>query len=84
MPDGKFIPLFPEEALWLSRLRPGDAVIRWLAGTVPMPLVVTALKGDLIACGLWTFDRATGAEIDPELGWSPTFTGSYLRPPTQA
>ena len=66
MPDGKFIPLFPEEALWLSRLRVGDPVTRWLAGTITMPLVVTALKGDLITCGLWTFDRATGAEIDPD------------------
>lgn len=36
---------------------------------------------------LWTFDRLTGAEEDPELGWGRTFgiTGTYIRkivPPT--
>lgn len=30
----------------------------------------------------WTFDRATGAEVDVGLEWGPDFgkTGSYLKP----
>jgi len=47
----------------------GDKVTRWLAGTVPMPLLVTEVTPDLIICGAWTFDPVTGAEIDPEIGW---------------
>jgi hypothetical protein len=74
------IPLLPEEAHWLENLRVGDQVTRWLAGVVPMPLAVTAIKGGLIECGLWTFDARNGAEVDPELGWDEGGTGSYIRP----
>jgi len=76
------IPLLPEEAQWLGRLRVGDQVTRWLAGVVPIPLVVTSRKGGLIECGAWTFDARNGAEIDPDLGWDEMGTGSYIRPPS--
>lgn len=58
----------------------GDTVTRMLAGVVPMPLKVTELTETLIVCGAYTFDRATGAEIDEELGWGPAYgqTGSML------
>lgn len=64
----------------------GDKVTRMLAGTVPMELTVTAVDDELIHCGVpggpdgWTFDRATGVEVDDDLGWGPThgYTGSFL------
>lgn len=49
---------------------------------IPMPLVVTSIKGGLIECGLWTFDARNGAEVDPDLGWDERGTGSYIRPPS--
>jgi hypothetical protein len=65
----------------------GDIVVRNLAG-IPMELIVSAVTDKLIICGGdekdhigWWFDRATGAEIDEELGWGPEFgrTGSFLQ-----
>lgn len=44
-----------------------------------MQLGVSAVDDKLIHCGDWTFDRATGAEVDEYLGWGPEGTGSYLR-----
>ena len=76
------IPLLPEEARWLESLRVGDPVTRWLAGVIPLALVVDAIKDGLIECGMWTFDARTGAEVDPELGWDERGTGSYIRPPS--
>lgn len=63
----------------------GDIVVRMLAGA-PMPLTVTAADDERIYCGGsggWTFDRATGVEVDDELGWGPAYgiTGSFLLPP---
>jgi hypothetical protein len=68
---------------WLAKLQPGNVVTRMLGGELPMMLRVTKITDDLIFCGDWTFDRATGAEVDEELGWGPQFgvTGSYLKPP---
>jgi hypothetical protein len=68
----------------LSEVAPGDIVTRLLAGTIPMDLKVTAVDGRFIYCGPkgsgWKFDRASGAEVDEEIGWGPAFgaTGSYL------
>jgi hypothetical protein len=65
-------------------LRVGNVVTRWLAGTVPMRMTITAVDSDLIyvgdPSGGWRFSRTTGAEHDPELGWGDHFgvTGSYL------
>jgi len=51
---------------------------------ITMTLKVTKVTEDRIYCGEpgvgWCFDRATGAEIDEELGWGPQFgvTGSKI------
>lgn len=59
---------------------PGDTVLRLLAGAIPMQLRVTSVDERLIHCGSRTFDRETGLEEDPELGWGVAFgvTGSFL------
>lgn len=57
----------------------GDTVIRILGRVVEMPLRVTELDDETVTCGWWTFDRATGAEVDEELGWSTEGTGSILK-----
>ena len=67
----------------LSQIRAGDVVTRLLGGS-PMDLKVTSVDEKLIYCGKpgvgWSFDRATGAEVDEEIGWGPQFgvIGSYL------
>jgi hypothetical protein len=63
-------------------LRQGDEVTRMLSGVIPMRLRVTEVTEDHIVCGEWKFDRNTGAEIDEELGWTATLSGSFLVPPT--
>ena len=66
-------------------LKVGDTVTRWLAGTIPMELRVTEITDTEILCGPrdvgWMFDKATGAEIDEELGWGPPpkMTGSFIK-----
>lgn len=65
-----------------AHLKVGDKVTRMLAGTVPHELTVTAIEGNVITCGAWSFDMATGGEIDDYFGWVPPFpngTGSILR-----
>jgi hypothetical protein len=65
--------------LFLSELKIGDPVTRMLAGTVPMNLKVTAIDENIITCGWWTFNRATGGEVDADLGWDGvSYTGSML------
>jgi len=62
-------------------IQPGDTVRRMLAGTIPMDLVVDAVDERLIHCrGGWMFDRETGVEEDPEIGWGLAFgvSGSFL------
>lgn len=56
----------------------GDTVVRVLANIVKMPLVVSEVTDTQIICGHWTFDKATGAEIDEYLGWGPEGTGTCL------
>ncbi len=65
-----------------ENLRVGDVVVRMLAGTLPIKLQVSDITDQLIVCSAWQFDRATGAEIDEELGWGPPplMTGSYIDP----
>ena len=65
-----------------EKLRVGDVAVRMLAGTLPMKLQVSDITDQLITCSAWQFDKATGAEIDEELGWGPPplMTGSYLDP----
>lgn len=84
MDEFRMVPLFPDEAAWLTGLCPGDPVVRWLAGAIPMPLVVTRVRRGLITCGHWKFNRETGGEVDEDLGWDGKgVTGSYIRPPAQ-
>lgn len=65
-------------------MKVGDKVTRWLAGSIPMELTVTAIEGDRFMCGDYTFDMKTGAEIDEDLGWGPPpapMTGSFVKMP---
>lgn len=64
---------------FLQSLKPGDIVVRLLAGKIPVRLKVTAVDA-FIHCGPWKFSLKTGAEIDEELGWTNDYgpTGSYL------
>jgi hypothetical protein len=67
----------------LSEVGPGDRVLRYLAGcSTPLHLRVKSITASHIVCvGGWEFDRETGAEVDPELGWGPDgITGSYIEP----
>ncbi len=77
--DSASIPVFSDEAAWLQGLKAGDQVHRFL-GPVPMLLRVSQVTPNRIICGAWEFDRATGAEIDEELGWGGGGTGSFIRP----
>lgn len=68
-----------------KHIKVGDGVIRNLGG-LKMLLQVTSVDEEFIYCGgrglkdidSWKFCRATGAEIDEELGWDQYGTGSYL------
>lgn len=64
----------------LSDIQKGDIVVRWLAGAVPMELVVTDVTAHRIICGPWEFCRLSGAEMDEELGFGPGCTCSYIEP----
>jgi len=77
--DPASIPVFSDEVAWLHGLKAGDQVHRFL-GLVPMLLRVSQVTPDRVICGAWEFDRATGAEIDEELGWGTGGTGSFIRP----
>lgn len=63
----------------LEDIKAGDTVTRMLAGAVPMELKVDKVDEEYIHCGPWKFSRKTGAEIDDELGWDESTTGSYLK-----
>jgi hypothetical protein len=65
----------------MNTLNVGDMVTRMFAGEAGMQLKITAITATRVICGPWEFDRATGAEIDEELGWGPPplGTGSYLQ-----
>lgn len=58
----------------------GDEVTRWMGGEIVMNLIVTEVTETRVICGSWEFDRATGAEIDEDLGWGVNGTGSFIRP----
>lgn len=65
-----------------TEIKVGDSVGRQMGEDGPvMWLTVTEVDELLIHCNLWTFDRATGAEIDHDLQWGPEYgrTGSYIR-----
>lgn len=68
-------------------MKVGDKVTRWLAGKVPMELIITEVTDDKIVGSAhgceWEFDPKTGAEIDDHLEWGPKYgiTGSYIEKP---
>ena len=62
----------------LDEIKVGDTVTRMIAGSIPMVLKVTAVD-EYIHCGPWKFSRKTGAEIDEEIGWDESTTGSVLK-----
>jgi hypothetical protein len=80
----------------ITQLKRGDPVTRLLANTIPMPMRVVRVDKTVVHCTqrdiptefafrrglIWTFDKATGAEIDDDLGWGPAYgvTGSQLVP----
>lgn len=70
----------------LQAVAVGATVERHINGAVFMRMVVTAVDDTLIHCGPWTFDRATGAEVDHELEWGPQYgqTGSFITLPQEA
>lgn len=71
-------------ASWLKDCAPtvkvGDVVQRKHARGDFMKLRVTEVTDDMVVCGLWDFDRLTGAEIDDQLGWGPKHgkSGTFL------
>ncbi|MEO5366970.1 MAG: hypothetical protein H7831_11620 [Magnetococcus sp. WYHC-3] len=62
-----------------SSVKVGDTVTRLLGGTMPMDLKVTEVTDDLIICGPYQFSKRTGGEIDEDLDWTETHTGSFLK-----
>ena len=66
-----------------TEVKEGWIVSRDMGGAV-MKLGVTSVDERFIYCGPigfgWKFDRATGIEVDEDLGWGPQFgkVGSYL------
>ena len=71
-----------------ASVKPGDLVIRWLAGEIPMVQEVTHVDDDFIYTGHWTdlddcwrFWRTNGFEYDPDLGLPEGQICSYLRLP---
>jgi hypothetical protein len=68
----------------LSEIKPGDIVIREIAGVVPHALVVTKVTPTSIHASAgpdidYEFSAITGGEIDLGLGWDGlTLTGSKL------
>lgn len=74
----------------LQTIAVGDTVHRYLGGTIHMPMTVLSVDDGKIVCSVkefpiavdaaWTFDQATGAEVDEELGWGPPpkRTGSFI------
>lgn len=71
----------PEErTAWLQSLKPGDEVIRLLAGKIPIRLKVTMVLPDIIGCGPYVFSRRNGAELDEVIPFTEEFTGSWIVP----
>jgi phage-related minor tail protein len=62
-----------------ENIKIGDTVTRLLGGKVPMQLRVSKVTEDLIECGPWKFLKATGGEVDEDLGWDGYNTGSILQ-----
>lgn len=80
----------------LTEIAPGDVVTRKFGAIPQRPpdqlwdnmlelrLRVTEVDEQFIFCGPvgigWKFDRVTGGEVDEELKWTATATGSFIVP----
>ena len=67
---GRVLPVAGARRTFRS-LQPGDRVTRVAAGKPMGVFTVSAVDEALVHCGPWSFDRVTGIEVDPELGWGP-------------
>jgi hypothetical protein len=56
-------------------MKVGDKVVQMIAGLELTELVITKIEDGIIHCGAWTFDEATGAEIDPP----PLVQSSFIK-----
>jgi hypothetical protein len=81
-----------------THLKRGHTITRLPGGEVAMPMRVLRVDSDVLYCVpremtpnvavrrnlIWTFDRASGAEIGDFLRWGPAYgiTGSFLVPNT--
>ena len=76
----------------ISDLKIGDRIDRYLGSDFFMEMEVVGFDDNLLVCaavlpggglvmGGWTFDMATGAEVDLYLEWGPKWgkTGTYLK-----
>lgn len=81
---GRVLPLAGAGARRTFRsLQPGDRVTRVAAGKPMGVFTVSAVDEALVHCGPWSFDRVTGIEVDPELGWGPGgLIGTWLVHPS--
>ena len=72
-------------------MKVGDKLIRLLAGSIPLDVIVGKISDTEFKVGSadgaigfeegWTFDRKTGMEIDEDLHWGPKYgiTGSFIK-----
>jgi hypothetical protein len=58
----------------------GDIVDRIMCGVPMMKLAVTEVTEERVICGSWQFDKKTGGEIDEDMDWTPSSTGSFIAP----
>jgi hypothetical protein len=77
-PSGGSEPTDPSRRRRIRDIQPGDVVLRSFGRGPEMPLRVAKVDEHLIYCatpdggvGGWTFCRASGWEIDEDLGWGP-------------
>ena len=63
----------------LSEIKTEDKITRMICGTMPMELKVSQVTEDFIYCGPWKFLRASGGEVDEDLGWDGYNTGSFIK-----
>lgn len=62
-----------------NHVKPGDKLTRVISGSVKMTVTVQAIDELFVYCrGEWKFSRLTGGEVDEDLGWTATQTGSWL------
>lgn len=63
-----------------ANVKIGDVLTREIANIIRVDVKVTGVTDQHVICGEWIFDKETGMEEDPEIGWGKAFgiTGSLL------